>query len=72
VINEVLNVRPVNAAGSVPDGRYDGKWTGYLVQFVVDETVYEGESDDGIRGIDVPCVVTKLGDLFSVTARMVD
>jgi len=72
MINEILNVRPVNAAGSVPDGRYDGTWTGYLVRFAVDGVAYEGESDEGIRGMNVPCTVTVLAGVFSVTAKLVD
>jgi len=72
MINEILNVRPVNAAGSVPDGRYDGTHSGYLVRFVVDGVFYEGESDEAINGMNVPCTVTVLAGVFSVTAKLVD
>jgi len=42
------------------------------VRFVVDGTFYEGESDEAINGTNVPCVVTVLAGVFSVTAKLVD
>lgn len=72
MINEVQNIRPVDNTRNIPDGRYEGRWSGYYVRFTVHDREYEGESEVGIRGMNETCIVTKKGKTFGVQAKMVD
>lgn len=53
----------------VPDGVYTGVWTAYAVEFETPLGTFQGTSDVGIRGRDIPCVVRVLDGRFSVTAK---
>ncbi len=42
-----------------PDGKYKGSWSGYEVKFEDnDGDTFEGRTENGLRGIDIPCEVT--------------
>lgn len=43
--------------GTVPDGQYDGRWSGYTVQFSHDGRLFEAVTDIGVRGQNVACRV---------------
>lgn len=57
---------PVSAK-EIPDGDYDGSWSGYSIGFHVGDQFYEAHTNDGIRGC-VECVVTlKAGVVTAIT-----
>lgn len=35
---------------SVPDGLYEGSWSGYVAIFKVNEHIFEVDTDKGVRG----------------------
>lgn len=43
---------------TIPNGVYSGFWSGYHVEFAVEGLEYEGRSEHGVKGIQVPCQVT--------------
>ena len=42
---------------TMPPGRYDGTWCGYVITVTTDGGKWQLKTLDGVRGI-VPCVVT--------------
>lgn len=49
----------------IPDGVYEGFWSGYVVRFRVGGDSYEARVDVGVRGLNVPCKVTiTLGEIL--------
>ncbi len=40
------------------DGEYVGKWGGYKVVFQGSDGLYHGTTIDGVRGIEIPVIVT--------------
>jgi hypothetical protein len=72
MLNELQNIRPVDNTIAIPDGRYEGSWSGYHVRFRVHDREYEGESEVGIRGMNEPCIVTKKGKTYGVQVKLVD
>lgn len=50
----------------IPAGVYDGLWSGYEVFFYLDDKTVKCKSDTGVRGMNIPCKVTKdeLGDMI--------
>ena len=47
-------------AGSVPDGVYNGHWTGVQVRFTVGQIEITASTSIGVRGLNVPCLVVVL------------
>ena len=45
-------------ATNLPIGEYDGYWSGGMVEFAIDTTVYRADVDIALRGVNIPCVVT--------------
>lgn len=43
---------------NIPDGEYDGIWGGYEVEFTVDGKKYKARTENGVRGMNIPCVVS--------------
>jgi hypothetical protein len=54
--------------GGVPDGDYQGLWSGYEVRVIINEQGYRLHTEDGIRGLNIPCVVRVRDGVISVTA----
>lgn len=53
----------------IPNGVYEGLWSGYTVSFFVHGVGYRGESSNGVRGMNIPCVITVNGGRFSVKVK---
>lgn len=51
---EGFYVEPIT---SVPDGDYPGTWSGYTVLTSINSRAVQLRTVNGIRGINVPCVV---------------
>lgn len=51
---------------NVEDGIYDGLQSGYVVQFITPNGEYEGQSNQGIRGMNEPCKVKVKDGKFQV------
>lgn len=62
-------VKRVESADGVPDGDYQGTWSGYTVKFETPHGAYEGKSTVGVRGMNVPCTVKVKCGQFKVTSR---
>ena len=52
----------------LPHGTYRGVWGGYEVVLNVDDVEYHLKTQNGVRGIDIPCTVYIAKD--SVTASV--
>lgn len=72
MINEVLNVRPVDLSGSIPDGRYAATCTNRDVRFRVHDIEYQGHADTPIEGENVLCEVSVSGSRFVIVAKGLD
>lgn len=59
-------VKRVESADGVPDGRYPGIWNGYTVTFETPWGNYEAKSTVGLRGLHEPCTVIVQTGKFSV------
>lgn len=57
---EVKRVEPVEG---IPDGRYQGIWSGYTVKFDTPYGSYEAKSRTGVRGTTTCAVVVECGKL---------
>jgi hypothetical protein len=62
-------VKRVESADGVPDGEYQGTWSGYTVKFETPFGAYEGKSTVGVRGMHVPCTVKVKCGQFKVASR---
>lgn len=51
---------------NVEDGMYDGLQSGYVVEFTTSNGKYEGQSNQGIRGMNEPCKVKVKAGKFQV------
>ena len=52
---KLRSVRLVEESPDIPAGTYKGVWGGYKVSFEVDTVSYEGETESGVRGMNIPC-----------------
>lgn len=50
----------------LPDGTYTGYWGGYVVEFHHEGQDYTLKTSIGIKGINIPCVITIKGDDIEV------
>lgn len=48
--------RPLNLP-DLPNGRYDGLWSGYQVIVNLEDEQIKLKTKNGVRGINVPCIV---------------
>ena len=55
-------------ARAIPRGEYRGTWTAYAARVKIGDVTYEVQTDLGVRGIDVPCVVRVLSGEILVEA----
>jgi hypothetical protein len=62
-------VKRVESADGVPDGEYEGTWSGCKVKFETPHGAYEGESTLAVRGTNVPCTVIVKCGCFKVRPR---
>lgn len=53
----------------MPDGEYDGSWSGYTVVFVTPLGECKGRATVGVRGLNIPCKVTIEDGQFTVRAK---
>lgn len=51
---------------SIPDGRYAGKWSAYTVEFRVGGREFVATTKDGVRGVNVPCIVVVEGAKITI------
>ena len=65
MMTEVKSIWRTVLPSSILDGQYNGYWSGYTVKFAG----YECSTKNGVRGINVPCVVTVKGDSITVTTK---
>lgn len=42
----------------LPNGEYAGIWGGYVVEACIDGISYRFQAENGVRGMNCPCVVT--------------
>ena len=63
------HVKRIEPADGVPDGEYEGRWSGYTVQFETPHGKYDGRSTVGVRGMNIPCTVTVTCGQFKVMSR---
>ncbi len=45
-----------------PCGVYKGMWNGYYISFDIHGETWTAKTEDGLRGINVPCTVIVLED----------
>ena len=43
---------------ALPDGNYNGLWSGYTIELLHDNKTYELSTKQGIRGMDCPVLVS--------------
>ena len=67
--NELTEVKRIESAEGHPDGEWDGVWSGYVVRWETEHGQYEAKSKNGVRGINVSCVVTVTNGQFSCKAK---
>lgn len=53
---------------TIPDGIYQGIWGGYKIEVKIKDKTYEMTTEEGVRGINVPVIITiKDGEATFVT-----
>ncbi len=57
VEKEVAKIKS-NETIDVPNGAYEGKWSGYQAEFEHDGRTHRVQTDIGVRGLNCPCIVT--------------
>ena len=55
--------------GGLPDGDYQGTWSGYEVRVIVNEQGYRMHTENGIRGLNIPCTVRVRAGVVTVDAN---
>lgn len=55
---KVLSITEIIEESSLPDGEHEGVWGAYLVKLKVNGHYYELRTENGIRTMAAPCVVT--------------
>lgn len=55
---KVKTVTIIASPKDIPDGIYEGKWSAYVVNVVINNKLFQLGTKDGVRGLDVPCIVT--------------
>lgn len=53
----------------IPDGTYEGNWSGYEVRFEFDGKVCRATTIKGVRGLNVPCEITVQGGHITVQPK---
>jgi len=48
----------IESAEGIKAGQYEGLWSGFEVIFETGFGKYVGKSSVGVKGFDVPCIVT--------------
>lgn len=51
----------------LPDGKYKGIWSGYQVDLVIDDNTFQIRTKNGIRGINIPCIINVVDGKIEVT-----
>lgn len=52
----------------LPDGEYAGEWSGYVVDCLINDGHCRFTTEDRVRGVFVPCIITVKGGEASVRA----
>jgi hypothetical protein len=60
-------IRKVTGSEVLPDGCYEGQWSGCRVQFAVDNQQYIAQAAAGVRGLKIKCYVVVRGGQTTVT-----
>lgn len=55
-VTEIRRVQII-APSKIPEGDYPGSWSGYVVLAGIGNVVYELQTEDGVRGLNVPCTI---------------
>jgi len=58
-------IQPI-ALSNVPKGEYKGVWDGYVVTAILHGETFQFQTIDGIRGINVKCLVKVTEDSVAV------
>jgi hypothetical protein len=58
---ELLDAKRIEPVDGHPDGRYEGRWSGYVVEWETEFGRYEARSRDGVRGLVPVTVVVECG-----------
>jgi hypothetical protein len=53
-------------SATVTDGTYSGQISGYTVTFQAGKVTFQAKADIGVRGMNVPCIVTQKDGKLSV------
>jgi len=59
VVKKIINVR------NFPNGLYHGAWEGYIIKFKYKEHMYELETMEGVRGINIPVIIEVKEDIIT-------
>lgn len=65
----LTRIEEVVSKPEIPKGEYPGTWGGYIVLFRVGDKQYRGHTDVGVRGINIPCIVSVNGHETTVTVK---
>ncbi len=57
-VTEVYQIVEVSVENPIPDGSYGGIKGGYEVKFRVRDRSFKAKTTLGVRGMNIPCVVT--------------
>jgi len=52
-------------SSSLPDGIYQGIWSGYIIELKYNNKSYELKTETGVRGIGIKVIVTIKGEVAS-------
>lgn len=51
-------VKKVSKETTLPDGLYNGLWSGYVIKLKHNKETYELTTENGVRGINIPVTVS--------------
>ena len=64
--SKLSEIRILDVEPTVTDGTYSGQISGYTVTFQAGEVTFQAKADIGVRGMNVPCIVTQKDGKLSV------
>jgi hypothetical protein len=62
------SIRRIDIDTPIPDGTHRGVWSGYRVEFATPQGVFEATTEQGVRGLKVPCLVEVQGGVATLKA----
>ena len=69
MVTEVETIRERISGSSLPDGNYEGFWSGYNVDVVINGRNIELAVNYGARGLLIPCIVKINNGSVTVTSK---